>query len=169
MPVPEEKALQSSKFGKLFWLGGSPHTIKRYKGCEKTQNKQTYFTQHQTNCFNFKICFSYLPVFFQCAYQHPKILKIPQNTLQYVLSRSVVYDSLQPFGLEPARLPVHGILQARILECTVISFSRGQYVLQLTHAKQRRYNRCFQQVSSSIQNKTNKRIVAIVKKKKMWK
>ena len=24
----------------------SPHTIKRYKGCEKTQNKQTYFAQH---------------------------------------------------------------------------------------------------------------------------
>ena len=43
----------------------------------------------------------------------------------YVLSCSVVSDSLQPHGLcsHPGS-SVHGILQARILEKIVISFSR---------------------------------------------
>ena len=34
-------------------------------------------------------------------------------------------DSLQPHELQPARLLVHGIFQARILEWVAISFSRG--------------------------------------------
>ena len=40
------------------------------------------------------------------------------------VSSSVVSDSLQPHGLKPSRLPVHGILQARILEWVSIPFSR---------------------------------------------
>ena len=36
-----------------------------------------------------------------------------------------LYPTLQPHGLYPARLSVHGILQARILEWVAISFSRG--------------------------------------------
>ena len=39
-------------------------------------------------------------------------------------SRSVVSDSLQPHGLPPGS-SLHGILQARLLEWVVISFSRG--------------------------------------------
>ena len=38
---------------------------------------------------------------------------------------SVVSNSLQPHWLQPTRLLVHGILQARILEWVAISFSRG--------------------------------------------
>ena len=34
-------------------------------------------------------------------------------------------DSLQPHGLEPLGSPVHGILQARILEWVAIPFFRG--------------------------------------------
>ena len=41
------------------------------------------------------------------------------------VSRSVVPDSLQPHVLQPARLSVHGILQARILGRVAIPFSRG--------------------------------------------
>ena len=37
---------------------------------------------------------------------------------------SVVSDSLQPYGLQPARLPVHQISQAGVLEWVAISFSR---------------------------------------------
>ena len=40
-------------------------------------------------------------------------------------SHSVVSDSLRPHGLWPARLLVHGILQARIMEWVDIPFSRG--------------------------------------------
>ena len=40
-----------------------------------------------------------------------------------VLSRSVASDSLQPHGLFPANSSVHGILQARTLECVAIPFS----------------------------------------------
>ena len=38
---------------------------------------------------------------------------------------SVMSDSIQPRGLEPARLSVHGILQARILEWLAMPSSRG--------------------------------------------
>ena len=38
-------------------------------------------------------------------------------------SRSVVYDSLWPVDCSPPSSPVHGILQARILEWVAISFS----------------------------------------------
>ena len=41
------------------------------------------------------------------------------------LGHSVVSDSLPPHGLQPARLLVHGILQARILEWVAILCSRG--------------------------------------------
>ena len=41
-----------------------------------------------------------------------------------VLSCSVVPHSLQPHGLYPTRLSIHGILQARILEWVAISSSR---------------------------------------------
>ena len=49
------------------------------------------------------------------------------NTHIYVcvLSRLVMSDSLQSHGLQPARLPVHGIFQARLLEWVALSFSRG--------------------------------------------
>ena len=40
---------------------------------------------------------------------------------------SVVSDCLQPHGLYPARLPAHGILQARILEWVAIPFSKGSF------------------------------------------
>ena len=47
----------------------------------------------------------------------PKLIKI---------SHSVLSNSLRPHGLySPAGYSVHGILQARILEWVVISFSRG--------------------------------------------
>ena len=38
---------------------------------------------------------------------------------------SVISDALQPYGTEPPGSSVHGILQARILQWVVISFSRG--------------------------------------------
>ena len=43
----------------------------------------------------------------------------------YVFSRSVMSDSLRPQELWPARLLVHGISQARVLEWVAIFFSRG--------------------------------------------
>ena len=41
------------------------------------------------------------------------------------VSHSVVFYSLQPIGCSPSGSPVHGILQARILEYVAIPFSRG--------------------------------------------
>ena len=41
------------------------------------------------------------------------------------VSRSVVFYSLQPMDSSPPGSSVHGILQARILECVAISFSSG--------------------------------------------
>ena len=38
---------------------------------------------------------------------------------------SVVFDSVQPNGLQPTRLPFHGILQERILEWVALTSSRG--------------------------------------------
>ena len=38
---------------------------------------------------------------------------------------SVVSNSLQPHGLEPGRLLVRGIFQARMLKCVAISYSSG--------------------------------------------
>ena len=46
-----------------------------------------------------------------------------------VFSPSVTSNSLWPCGLQPARLLVHGIVQARILEWVAISSSRGSYNL----------------------------------------
>ena len=43
------------------------------------------------------------------------------------VSCSVIFNSLQPHGLYPTRLLVHGSLQARILGWVVISFSRGSF------------------------------------------
>ena len=42
-----------------------------------------------------------------------------------MLRCSVFSDSLQPYGLEPARLLFHGIFHTRILEWVAISFSKG--------------------------------------------
>ena len=42
-----------------------------------------------------------------------------------VLGHSAVSDSLRPHGLQPTRLSVHGILQARILEWVAMPSSRG--------------------------------------------
>ena len=53
-----------------------------------------------------------------------------------MLSHSVVSDSLRPYGLQTAS--VHGILQARILEWTAISSSRGS---------SQGWLRCFQFIS----------------------
>ena len=44
-----------------------------------------------------------------------------------VCVRSVVSNSLQPHGLQPARLLIHGILQARTLEWVAISYSMVSY------------------------------------------
>ena len=41
------------------------------------------------------------------------------------VSHSVMSNSMQPHELSPPDSPVHGILQARILEWIVISFSKG--------------------------------------------
>ena len=48
-----------------------------------------------------------------------------QNHPQKSVSHSVVSNSLRPYRLRPARLLVHGILQARILEWVAIPLSRG--------------------------------------------
>ena len=42
-------------------------------------------------------------------------------------SHSVVSDSLQPHGLQPTRVSVNGILQARELEWAAIPSSRGSF------------------------------------------
>ena len=47
------------------------------------------------------------------------------NFMCAALICSVMSDSIQPRGLEPARLSVHGILQARILEWLAMPSSRG--------------------------------------------
>ena len=41
------------------------------------------------------------------------------------VSHSVVSDSLEPHGLEPAKLLFHGILQAKIFEWVTNPLSRG--------------------------------------------
>ena len=46
------------------------------------------------------------------------------------VSRSVVFYSLQPIDCSPPGSSVHGILQARILECVAIPFSRGSSQLR---------------------------------------
>ena len=52
-----------------------------------------------------------------------------ENPLQYcagcVLSRSVVSDSCNPIDCSLPGSSVRGILQARMLECIAIPFSRG--------------------------------------------
>ena len=47
------------------------------------------------------------------------------QNLCLLFSRQVMSNCLWPPGLQPTRLPVHGISQARILEWVAISFSRG--------------------------------------------
>ena len=53
--------------------------------------------------------------------------------LMLLLCRSVVSDSVRPRGLQPTRLPVPGILQARVLEWRAIAFSvdylEGPYLI----------------------------------------
>ena len=51
----------------------------------------------------------------------------PHRKMARSCSCSVMSDSLRPFGLQSARLPVHGIFQPGILEWVAISFSRGYF------------------------------------------
>ena len=61
-------------------------------------------------------------------------------------SRSVVSYSLRPVDCSPPSSSVHGILQARILECVAISFSRGSSQTrdrtQVSHIAGRCFNLC---------------------------
>ena len=61
-------------------------------------------------------------------------------------SRSVVSDSLRPVDCSPPSSSIHGILQARILEWVVISFSRGSSWprdrTQVSHTAGRHFNLC---------------------------
>ena len=65
---------------------------------------------------------------------------------QWKWSRSVVSDSLRLVDCSPPSSSVHGILQARILEWLVISFSRGSSrprdQTQVSHVAGRRFNLC---------------------------
>ena len=57
-------------------------------------------------------------------YDQLHIILLPKIRMCYV-SPSILSKSLQSHGLYPAKLSVHGILQARILEWGVIPFFRG--------------------------------------------
>ena len=48
-----------------------------------------------------------------------------QSQRKWKWSRSVVSDSLLPHGPKPGGSSIHGILQARLLQCIAIFFSRG--------------------------------------------
>ena len=60
----------------------------------------------------------------QVIYTITKKLPNPLCLVLCGLSHSVVSDSLQPMDCSPPGSSVHAILQARILECVAISFSR---------------------------------------------
>ena len=54
----------------------------------------------------------------------PFSLKV-RGVCVHTLVHSVVFDSLQPRGLQPTGSSAHGILQARIREWVAFPFSRG--------------------------------------------
>ena len=60
---------------------------------------------------------SVIPALYPCMYKVKVKVKL--------LSRSVILDSSWPLVYSPPCSSVQGILQARILECIVIPFSRG--------------------------------------------
>ena len=73
-------------------------------------------------------------------------------------SHSVMSNSLRPMNCSPPSSSIHGILQARILECVAISFSRGSSWprdrTQVSHIAGKRLiigNGIFFQLSSVIQ------------------
>ena len=59
-------------------------------------------------------------------------------------SHSVMSNSLRPMNCSPPSSSIHGILQARILECAAISFSRGSSWprdrTQVSHIAGKRFN-----------------------------
>ena len=72
---------------------------------------------------------------------------ITEKTLPSEVWKSeVVSDSLRPVDCSPPSSYVYGILQARILECVAISFSRGSSwprdQTQVSHIAGRRFNLC---------------------------
>ena len=58
----------------------------------------------------------------QAGYRIPE--KGVTSSVRVCVNHSVMFNSFQPHGLEPARPSVYGILQARILEWVAIPFSR---------------------------------------------
>ena len=52
-------------------------------------------------------------------------LSVPKNLVKVNVSHSVVSNSLDPMHCSPPDSPVHGILQARILEWVAILLSKG--------------------------------------------
>ena len=76
------------------------------------------------------------PLLWQLQWMYFKVLYFPfpcWDSRGYWLvsvNRSVMLDSLRPHGLQPTRLLVHEIFQARILEWVAISFSRGSSQLR---------------------------------------
>ena len=77
------------------------------------------------------------------------------------ISHSVMFDSLQPHGLQPARLLCSWILQARILQWVANPFSKGSSCLQgsspgLQHCRLILYHLGYQgspEVSQKVKNK----------------
>ena len=100
--------------------------MSEYQGCINSLQKDTRIKRWNTDehiiekgsvCIHMGIIFLYPYLFFIDL--HSCMLSL------YVLSHSVVSDSLRPVDCSPPSSSVHGILQARILEWVAISFSRG--------------------------------------------
>ena len=68
-------------------------------------------------------------------------------------------DSLRPVDCSPPSSSVHGILQAIILECVAISFSRGSSQprdrIQVSHIAARRFNLCITKEALKYKNPSN--------------
>ena len=68
-------------------------------------------------------------------------------------------DSLRPVDCSPPSSSVHGILQARILECVAISFSRGSSQprdrIQVSHIAARCFNLCITKEALKYKNPSN--------------
>ena len=60
-------------------------------------------------------------LYFSCCISFPYAFIF----IEWKWSRSVMSDFLRPVDCSPPSSSVHGILQARILECVAISFSSG--------------------------------------------
>ena len=75
--------------------------------------------------FYWTFVLSWLSIFYVIVYIYSsKLLIYPYPPFPFVLSYSIVSDSLWPHGLWPNRLFCPWILQARILEWVIIPFSR---------------------------------------------